>query len=101
MNLIQLFCQERGRCRTLDAHLRVSIGRITQLAATGLSREYMQIIWDFTDRVVSLKSVFNVRTTRELGVINLTVNVQMTKAVGAGLLKRQLLSCRADERGRR
>lgn len=45
---------ERGRSKSLAEHLRVTEGRITQVAASGLPPAYMQSVSDFTQGVVSV-----------------------------------------------
>lgn len=56
--------EERGRYGALAAHLGVSVGRISQIAVSGVPVKYMQAVRDFSDGAVSLEEMVDVRTPK-------------------------------------
>jgi hypothetical protein len=62
MNLKQWLDEERGRCTALAAHLGVSVGRVSQMAADGVPPKFMFSVRDFSGGAVSLESMVAART---------------------------------------
>jgi len=56
---------ERGRHKTLAAHLGASPSRMTQMADLGVPLKYMLMVRDFTAGEVSLEDMVRARTPPE------------------------------------
>lgn len=54
--------EERGRYTALANHLRVSVGRVSQMADDGVSTKYLFAVRDFTGGAVSLEELVEART---------------------------------------
>lgn len=54
--------EERGRATALAAELKVSIGRISQMADDGVPPKYMLAVRAFTKDAVTLESMVQDRT---------------------------------------
>lgn len=63
MNLKKWLNEERGRCTALAAELGVTVGRISQMADTGVPTKHMMTVRAFTKDSVSLESMVQDRTT--------------------------------------
>lgn len=57
MNLKDWLSQGKGRHKALTRELRLSPGRITQMAQSGVPAKYMLAVRDFTDGVVTLEEM--------------------------------------------
>lgn len=57
MNLKDWLSAERGRSAALAAHLRVSRGRVSQMADEGVPKPHLLAVRDFTRGVVSLEEL--------------------------------------------
>lgn len=62
MNLKPWLDDERGRYTALASHLRVSVGRVSQIADDGVPNKYMLAVRDFTGGAVSLEEMVQART---------------------------------------
>ncbi len=54
--------EERGRYGALAQHLGVSVGRISQIAVSGVPVKYMQAVRDFSGGAVSVEEMVEERT---------------------------------------
>ena len=62
MKLKSWLDEERGRASALAAHLGLTAGRISQMAADGVPVKFMQIVSAFTAGGVSVNEMVDERT---------------------------------------
>ncbi|CAN7448549.1 helix-turn-helix domain-containing protein [Acidovorax sp. LjRoot66] len=62
MDLKTWLSAERGRATSLAAHLKLTLGRISQMADDGVPPKYMLAIRDYTKGEVPLESLVQDRT---------------------------------------
>ena len=62
MNLKDWLSLEKGRHKALTSELRLSPGRITQMAQTGVPAKYMLAVRDFTGGAVTLEEMVEERS---------------------------------------
>jgi len=65
MTLKEWLNAERGRHKALAEHLRVSGGRVTQMADRGVPTKYMLCVQAFTRGAVTLQEMVSQRTPDE------------------------------------
>lgn len=59
---------ERGRYTALAAHLGVTVGRVSQMADTGVSTKFMLAVRDFTSGAVTLEDMVEAKTPELIDV---------------------------------
>lgn len=62
MNLRTWLSEERGRHAALAAHIGVSPGRMSQIAADGVPVKFMTAVRDFTGGAVTLEEMVEEKT---------------------------------------
>jgi DNA-binding transcriptional regulator YdaS (Cro superfamily) len=67
MDLQQWLIAERGRHKALAAHLKVSPGRVSQMAQAGVPIKFMLAVRDFTRGEVTLEDMVKARTPKRKG----------------------------------
>lgn len=66
MDLKNWLNQERGRATALASYLRLSLGRISQIAEEGVPKKYMLRVRDFTGNAVTLECMASPKSAKEL-----------------------------------
>lgn len=64
MNLRTWLANERGRHSALAAHLNISTGRMSQIAADGVPVKFMAAVRDFTEGAVTLEEMVAAKTAQ-------------------------------------
>lgn len=65
MKLKTWLSEGRGRATALAKHLKVSLGRMSQMASDGVPVQHMPAIRDFTAGAVSIEEMVEERTQKE------------------------------------